>query len=147
MAKQKQKAEAKRKATPVVGDMQPLMEALPELSFLTTGGRERKPLKRYVPFRDGLCISPLPVGSSVLQLSLELQTTVSRTRSHSKLNPFRASLDTRKKDEMCLVNLQVRGKPHCLDEAWHETDWEHPDVLGVAGVARRCPHCNAAELT
>ncbi|NWY48442.1 F207A protein, partial [Sylvia atricapilla] len=36
LAKQKQKAEAKRKATPVVGDMQPLMEALPELSFLTT---------------------------------------------------------------------------------------------------------------
>ncbi|NXF47686.1 F207A protein, partial [Oceanites oceanicus] len=36
LAKQKQKAEAKRKATPVVGDMQPLMEALPELSDLTT---------------------------------------------------------------------------------------------------------------
>ncbi|XP_064516191.1 ribosome biogenesis protein SLX9 homolog isoform X2 [Pseudopipra pipra] len=44
--KQKQKAEAKRKATPVVGDMQPLMEALPELSDLTTGGRGRKPVKR-----------------------------------------------------------------------------------------------------
>ncbi|KAM6268479.1 ribosome biogenesis protein SLX9 homolog [Porphyrio hochstetteri] len=43
LAKQKQKAEAKRKATPVVGDMQPLMEALPELSNLTTGGRGRKP--------------------------------------------------------------------------------------------------------
>ncbi|NXY59239.1 F207A protein, partial [Callaeas wilsoni] len=36
MAKQKQKAEVKRKATPVVGDMQPLVEALPELSDLTT---------------------------------------------------------------------------------------------------------------
>ncbi|NXI07920.1 F207A protein, partial [Irena cyanogastra] len=46
MAKQKQKAEAKRKATPVVGDMQPLMEALPELSYLTTGGR--KPLKSHI---------------------------------------------------------------------------------------------------
>uniref|UniRef100_A0A8C4XN79 Family with sequence similarity 207 member A n=1 Tax=Falco tinnunculus TaxID=100819 RepID=A0A8C4XN79_FALTI len=54
LAKQKQKAEAKRKATPVVGDMQPLMEALPELCDLTTGGRGRKPPKRYVPFRDGL---------------------------------------------------------------------------------------------
>lgn len=62
LAKQKQKAEAKRKATPVVGDMQPLMEALPELSDLTTGGRGRKPPKRYVPFRDGLCIPLLPVG-------------------------------------------------------------------------------------
>ncbi|XP_037998919.1 protein FAM207A [Motacilla alba alba] len=48
MAKQKQKAEAKRKATPVVGDMQPLMEALPELSYLTTGGRGRKPLKSHI---------------------------------------------------------------------------------------------------
>ncbi|KAM3667631.1 ribosome biogenesis protein SLX9 homolog [Ammospiza maritima maritima] len=48
MAKQKQKAEAKRKATPVVGDMQPLMEALPELSYLTTEGRARKPLKSHI---------------------------------------------------------------------------------------------------
>ncbi|NXA77440.1 F207A protein, partial [Thryothorus ludovicianus] len=48
MAKQKQKAEAKRKATPVVGDMQPLMEALPELSYLNTGGRGRKPLKSRI---------------------------------------------------------------------------------------------------
>ncbi|KAM6307638.1 ribosome biogenesis protein SLX9 homolog [Aegotheles albertisi] len=46
LAKQKQKAEAKRKATPVVGDMQPLMEALPELSDLTTGGR--KPPKSHL---------------------------------------------------------------------------------------------------
>ncbi|XP_010146184.1 PREDICTED: protein FAM207A, partial [Eurypyga helias] len=46
LAKQKQKAEAKRKATPVVGDMQPLMEALPELSNLATGGR--KPPKSHV---------------------------------------------------------------------------------------------------
>nr|XP_013807574.1 PREDICTED: protein FAM207A isoform X2 [Apteryx mantelli mantelli] len=46
LAKQKQKAEAKRKATPVVGDMQPLMEALPELFDLTTGGRGKKPPKR-----------------------------------------------------------------------------------------------------
>ncbi|KFP76452.1 Protein FAM207A, partial [Acanthisitta chloris] len=42
IAKEKQKAKAKRKATPVVGDMQPLMEALPELSDLATGGRGRK---------------------------------------------------------------------------------------------------------
>ncbi|XP_033027722.1 protein FAM207A [Lacerta agilis] len=34
LAKQQQKAEAKRKATPVVGDMHPLMDALPELSDL-----------------------------------------------------------------------------------------------------------------
>ncbi|XP_053926540.1 ribosome biogenesis protein SLX9 homolog isoform X1 [Cuculus canorus] len=48
LAKQKQKAEAKRKATPVVGDLQPLMEALPELSDLTSAGRGRKPPKSHV---------------------------------------------------------------------------------------------------
>ncbi|KFP24966.1 Protein FAM207A, partial [Colius striatus] len=48
LAKQKQKAEAKRKATPVVGDMQLLMEALPELSELTAGGVGRKPPKSHV---------------------------------------------------------------------------------------------------
>ncbi|XP_063173857.1 ribosome biogenesis protein SLX9 homolog [Candoia aspera] len=36
IAKQQQKAEAKRKAIPVVGDMHPLMDALPELSDLVT---------------------------------------------------------------------------------------------------------------
>ncbi|XP_013926955.1 PREDICTED: protein FAM207A [Thamnophis sirtalis] len=36
LAKQQHKAEAKRKATPVVGDMHPLMNALPELSDLVT---------------------------------------------------------------------------------------------------------------
>ncbi|XP_025905724.1 protein FAM207A [Nothoprocta perdicaria] len=48
LAKQKQKAEAKRKATPVVGDMQPLMEALPELFDLTTGARDKKPPKSHL---------------------------------------------------------------------------------------------------
>ncbi|XP_062817756.1 ribosome biogenesis protein SLX9 homolog isoform X2 [Anolis carolinensis] len=36
VAKQQQKAEAKRKATPVIGDLHPLMDALPELSDLMT---------------------------------------------------------------------------------------------------------------
>ncbi|NXU56393.1 F207A protein, partial [Turnix velox] len=48
LAKQKQKAEAKRKATPVVGDLQPLMEALAELSDLTTAGRRRKLPKSHI---------------------------------------------------------------------------------------------------
>ncbi|XP_060087474.1 ribosome biogenesis protein SLX9 homolog [Heteronotia binoei] len=42
LAKKLQKAEAKRKATPVVGDMNPLMEALPELSDLVTISRFSK---------------------------------------------------------------------------------------------------------
>uniref|UniRef100_G1MQT2 SLX9 ribosome biosis factor n=1 Tax=Meleagris gallopavo TaxID=9103 RepID=G1MQT2_MELGA len=63
LAKRKQKAEAKRKATPVVGDMQPLMEALPELSDLTAGIKGRKPSKRYVSLSNGqtLC-SPCWLG-------------------------------------------------------------------------------------
>ncbi|XP_048724996.2 ribosome biogenesis protein SLX9 homolog isoform X3 [Caretta caretta] len=48
LARQKQKAEAKRKATPVVGDLQPLMEALPELSELTTTSKARKQPKIHV---------------------------------------------------------------------------------------------------
>ncbi|XP_050772537.1 ribosome biogenesis protein SLX9 homolog isoform X2 [Gopherus flavomarginatus] len=47
LARQKQKAEAKRKATPVVGDMQPLLEALPELSELTTASKARKQPKSH----------------------------------------------------------------------------------------------------
>ncbi|KAK2529551.1 Fam207a [Columba guinea] len=65
LAKQKQKAEAKRKATPVVGDMQPLMEALPELSELTTGGRGRKTPKR------------ISVSSEPFNFQLRLSRTVS----------------------------------------------------------------------
>ncbi|XP_028663147.1 protein FAM207A [Erpetoichthys calabaricus] len=41
LANQKQKEEAKRKKTPVVGDMQPLADALPELSQLITSSRQR----------------------------------------------------------------------------------------------------------
>ncbi|XP_065606723.1 ribosome biogenesis protein SLX9 homolog isoform X2 [Cyrtonyx montezumae] len=48
LTKQKEKAEATRRATPVVGDMQPLMEALPELSDLKAGIEGRKPSKRHV---------------------------------------------------------------------------------------------------
>ncbi|XP_074046045.1 ribosome biogenesis protein SLX9 homolog isoform X2 [Macrotis lagotis] len=39
------KAEAKRKATAIVGDLHPLMEALPELSELVTTSRPRRKLK------------------------------------------------------------------------------------------------------
>ncbi|XP_061463600.1 ribosome biogenesis protein SLX9 homolog [Rhineura floridana] len=42
LAKEQQKAEAKRKATPVVGDMHPLMDALPELSDLVTVNKSGK---------------------------------------------------------------------------------------------------------
>ncbi|KAL8173209.1 UNVERIFIED_CONTAM: hypothetical protein K2H54_042407 [Gekko kuhli] len=45
LARKLQKAEAKRKATPVVGDMNPLMDALPELSDLVTVSKFSKPLK------------------------------------------------------------------------------------------------------
>ncbi|KAH0621755.1 hypothetical protein JD844_023374 [Phrynosoma platyrhinos] len=45
LAKQQQKAEVKRKATPVVGDMHPLMDALPELSDLVSASKFPKHCK------------------------------------------------------------------------------------------------------
>ncbi|KAM4025767.1 ribosome biogenesis protein SLX9 homolog [Anomaloglossus baeobatrachus] len=41
LAQLAKKAQAKRKATPVVGDLQPLMDALPELSELTSASKPR----------------------------------------------------------------------------------------------------------
>ncbi|KAM8933417.1 ribosome biogenesis protein SLX9 homolog [Pelodytes ibericus] len=46
LAQQSRKAQAKRKATPVVGDMQALADALPELSELTTARKPRAPRKQ-----------------------------------------------------------------------------------------------------
>nr|XP_020829032.1 protein FAM207A isoform X4 [Phascolarctos cinereus] len=45
-AEETRKAEARRKATAVVGDLHPLMEALPELSELVTAGQSRRKVKR-----------------------------------------------------------------------------------------------------
>uniref|UniRef100_A0A8B9IFL2 Family with sequence similarity 207 member A n=1 Tax=Anser cygnoides TaxID=8845 RepID=A0A8B9IFL2_ANSCY len=72
LAKQKQKAEAKRKATPVVGDMQPLMEALPELSDLTAGVRDRKPPKR-MKITKPLCANSSSVSVLTHLKALELE--------------------------------------------------------------------------
>ncbi|XP_051854237.1 ribosome biogenesis protein SLX9 homolog isoform X1 [Antechinus flavipes] len=44
-AEEARRAQARRKATAVVGDLHPLMEALPELSELVTGSRPRRKLK------------------------------------------------------------------------------------------------------
>ncbi|MEE6491037.1 hypothetical protein FKM82_016078 [Ascaphus truei] len=46
LAQQTQKAQAKRKATPVVGDMRPLVDALPELSELISVRKPRAPRKQ-----------------------------------------------------------------------------------------------------
>lgn len=51
LAIQKQKAEAKRKATPVVGDMHPLIDALPELSELVTVNRSTTSKKKPKPVK------------------------------------------------------------------------------------------------
>ncbi|MBN3308407.1 F207A protein, partial [Amia calva] len=49
--KEEQKAQAKRKATPVVGDMQPLADALPELSDLVTASKATARRKSRVPVK------------------------------------------------------------------------------------------------
>ncbi|KAM5153293.1 ribosome biogenesis protein SLX9 homolog [Mantella aurantiaca] len=46
LAQQAKKAQAKRKATPIVGDMQSLVDALPELSELTTIRKPKAPRKQ-----------------------------------------------------------------------------------------------------
>ncbi|KAM4626149.1 ribosome biogenesis protein SLX9 homolog [Discoglossus pictus] len=46
LAQQALKAQAKRKSTPVVGDMRPLVDALPELSELVTVRKPRAPRKQ-----------------------------------------------------------------------------------------------------
>ncbi|XP_042327536.1 protein FAM207A isoform X2 [Sceloporus undulatus] len=51
VAKQQQKAEAKRKATPIVGDMHPLMDALPELSDLVSVSKFPKHCKIQIKKR------------------------------------------------------------------------------------------------
>uniref|UniRef100_A0A8C3SNE5 Family with sequence similarity 207 member A n=1 Tax=Chelydra serpentina TaxID=8475 RepID=A0A8C3SNE5_CHESE len=70
LARLKQKAEAKRKATPVVGDMQPLMEALPELSELTTTSKTGGGSGTDVPDELGLAFpaerTPLVADSAEL---------------------------------------------------------------------------------
>uniref|UniRef100_A0A8D0E6Z5 SLX9 ribosome biosis factor n=1 Tax=Salvator merianae TaxID=96440 RepID=A0A8D0E6Z5_SALMN len=48
LAKQQQKAEAKRKSTPVVGDLHPLIDALPELSDLVKFSKTCKQSKVQV---------------------------------------------------------------------------------------------------
>jgi len=48
---------------------------------------------------------------------------------------------------MCLLNPQQRGELYCSGEAGHETGWEQPGVLGVAGGTRKYPERHAAELT
>lgn len=101
LAKQKQKAEAKRKATPVVGDMQPLMEALPELSDLTTGIKGRKPSKRYVSLSNGLCYFPFscklkhPPAQIVATNNTSLGPIVRRTGPHLHFAFFFVTLAAR----------------------------------------------------
>ncbi|XP_075687311.1 ribosome biogenesis protein SLX9 homolog [Rhinoderma darwinii] len=46
LAQQAKKEQAKRKATPVVGDLQPLVDALPELSELTSARKPKAPRKQ-----------------------------------------------------------------------------------------------------
>uniref|UniRef100_A0A8C9JCH6 Protein FAM207A n=1 Tax=Panthera tigris altaica TaxID=74533 RepID=A0A8C9JCH6_PANTA len=46
LAEQKRKAERRRRATVVVGDLQPLKDALPELLELEAGGRRRVRVSR-----------------------------------------------------------------------------------------------------
>ncbi|XP_006060876.3 protein FAM207A isoform X3 [Bubalus bubalis] len=56
LAEQKLKAERRRRATVVVGDLQPLRDALPELLELETGGRRPPTRRSFLPC--GTCSLP-----------------------------------------------------------------------------------------
>lgn len=48
---------------------------------------------------------------------------------------------------MRLPNPQLREELYCSGEGWHETGWEQPGVLGLAGVTHKRPAHDAADLT
>ncbi|XP_032347372.1 protein FAM207A [Camelus ferus] len=66
LAEQKRKAERRRQATVVVGDLQPLRDALPELLELEAGGRR-------LPARRGAASRPRPAELSRMNAAQRLQ--------------------------------------------------------------------------
>uniref|UniRef100_A0A8C5M9Q3 SLX9 ribosome biosis factor n=1 Tax=Leptobrachium leishanense TaxID=445787 RepID=A0A8C5M9Q3_9ANUR len=91
VARQKVKAQVKRRATPVVGDMQPLVDALPELSELTTVRKPRAP--RNQP-RGVVKKKPEPTNYSKMRPAQKRKITedeVSRMQELIKNPSFKAN--------------------------------------------------------
>ncbi|XP_062971995.1 ribosome biogenesis protein SLX9 homolog [Elgaria multicarinata webbii] len=80
VAKQQQIAESRRKATPVVGDMQPLMDALPELSDLVTVSkfcREHKTQVKKVVQTDFSQMRPAQKHKVLVEEVVQFHKTIS----------------------------------------------------------------------
>ncbi|XP_044242395.2 ribosome biogenesis protein SLX9 homolog isoform X3 [Ursus arctos] len=71
LAEQKRKAERRRRATVVVGDLQPLRDALPELLELEAGSRQ--PRTRGIPSRTPCDIDHVPLHL-LLAVTVSLMT-------------------------------------------------------------------------
>ncbi|XP_068101319.1 ribosome biogenesis protein SLX9 homolog isoform X2 [Hyperolius riggenbachi] len=80
LAQQAKKAQAKRKATPVVGDMQPLVDALPELSELKTTSKPRA--QRKQPKDAVKRLKPEPTDYSKMKPAQKRKIILPWTPSH-----------------------------------------------------------------
>ncbi|KAJ8416684.1 hypothetical protein AAFF_G00325620 [Aldrovandia affinis] len=89
-AREQQVAQARRKATPVVGDMRPLADALPELSQLVTSGRTSTHRKARVPVKK----KPEPTDFSLMKPAQKrklLETEISRFSEAVKNPAFKTN--------------------------------------------------------
>ncbi|XP_036401218.1 protein FAM207A [Megalops cyprinoides] len=89
-AKEQQVAQARRRATPVVGDMQPLADALPELSQLVTTSRTSTHRKARVPVKK----KPEPTDFSLMKPAQKrklLDTEISRFSEAVKNPAFKSN--------------------------------------------------------
>ncbi|XP_069052664.1 ribosome biogenesis protein SLX9 homolog isoform X2 [Lepisosteus oculatus] len=94
LAREQQKAQAKRRATPVVGDMQPLADALPELPKLMTSCRAQASRKSKVPVKK----KPEPTDFSQMKPAQKRKLLEDETSKFTevlsntgfKVNPFEA---------------------------------------------------------
>ncbi|KAG9328850.1 hypothetical protein JZ751_010121 [Albula glossodonta] len=89
-SREQQAAQARRKATPVVGDMRPLADALPELSQLVTSSRTSTHRKARVPVKK----KPEPTDFSLMKPAQKrklLETEISRFSEAVKNPAFKTN--------------------------------------------------------
>ncbi|XP_035263519.1 protein FAM207A isoform X2 [Anguilla anguilla] len=101
-AREQQAAQARRKATPVVGDMRPLADALPELSQLVGSSRTSTHRKARVPVKK----KPDPTDFSLMKPAQKrklMETEITRF-SEAVKNP------TLKTNPLAAIGEQLRKK-------------------------------------
>lgn len=102
MAKEQQVALAKRQATPVVGDMKPLADALPELSQLLPSAKSSKHRKNRVPVKK----KPEPTDFSLMKASQKRKFIESETSRFSEAVKDLASMS----NPLAAIGEQLRKR-------------------------------------